>query len=63
MLGIFGRLLDSNEREINKLKPIVAVINDLEKKTSKLTDKQLKGKLAEFKLQHTRGKSLDELLP
>ena len=63
MLGIFGRLLDSNEREINKLKPIVAVINDLEKKTSKLTDKQLKGKFAEFKLAHERGRSLDELLP
>src|SRR3989344_9599517 len=63
MLGIFGRLLDSNERDINKLKPIVAVINDLEKKTAKLTDKQLKGKFAEFKLAHERGRSLDELLP
>src|SRR3989338_6229717 len=38
-------------------------INSLEKKTSKLTDKQLKGKFAEFKLQHERGKTLDELLP
>ncbi len=63
MLGIFGRLLDSNEREINKLKPTVEVINNLEKKTSKFTDKQLKGKLAEFRLQHARGKTLEELLP
>ncbi len=63
MLGILGKLLDSNEREIKKLKVIVESINNLEKKISKLTDKQLKGKFAEFKLQHERGKSLDELLP
>ena len=63
MLGIFGKLLDSNEREINKLKPIVEKINSLENKISKLTDKQLKGKLAEFRVQHERGRTLDELLP
>ncbi|OGE33409.1 preprotein translocase subunit SecA [Candidatus Daviesbacteria bacterium RIFCSPHIGHO2_02_FULL_36_13] len=63
MLGIFGKLLDSNEREISKLKVPAENINSLEKKTSKLTDKQLKGKFAEFKLQHERGKTLDELLP
>jgi preprotein translocase subunit SecA len=63
MLGIFGKLLDSNDREINKLKPIVDSINDLEKKISKLTDKQLKSKFAEFKLLHEKGKTLDELLP
>ena len=63
MLGFFGKLLDSNEREINKLKPVVEKINSLEKKYSRLTEKQLKGKFAEFKLEHERGKSLDELLP
>ena len=63
MLGILGKLLDSNEREIGKLKPLVDSINNLEKKASKLTDKQLKGKFAEFKVAHERGKSLEELLP
>ena len=63
MLGILGKLLDSNEREINKLKPIVESINNLEKKISKLTDKQLQGKFVEFKLAYEKGKSLDELLP
>lgn len=63
MLNIFGRLLDSNEREINRLRPIVERVNDLEKRISKLTDKQLKSKFAEFKLAHERGKSLDDLLP
>lgn len=63
MLSFFGKLLDSNEREVNKFKPVVSQINGLEKKTAKLTDKQLQGKLAEFKLAHQRGRSLDELLP
>ncbi len=63
MLGILGKFLDSNEREIRKLKPLVESINNLEKKISKLTDKQLKSKFAEFKQLHQKGKSLDELLP
>ena len=63
MLGIFGKLLDSNEKEIKKLKSIVENINNLEKKTSKLADKQLRGKFAEFRSVHEKGKSLDELLP
>ncbi len=63
MLGFFGKLLDSNEREIKKLKPIVDSINSLENKVSRLDDKQLKGKFAEFKFQHERGRSLDEFLP
>ena len=63
MLGFLGKLLDSNEREIKKLKPLIDSINDLEKKISKLSDKQLKGKFAQLKLEHERGKSLDELLP
>ncbi|MBI2596813.1 preprotein translocase subunit SecA [Candidatus Daviesbacteria bacterium] len=63
MLGFLGKLLDSNEREVNKLKSLVEIINGFEKKVSKLTDKQLKGKFAEFKLEHERGKGLDELLP
>src|SRR3989344_5605971 len=63
MLDFLGKLLDSNEREINKLKPFVEGINSLEKKFSKLTDKQLAGKFSEFKLAHEKGATLDELLP
>ncbi len=63
MLGFLGKLLDSNEREIKKLKLIIGEINNFEKKISKLTDKQLKESFAKFKLEHERGKSLDELLP
>ncbi len=63
MLGIFGKLLDSNEREIGKYRPVIEKINSLEKKIVKLTPKQLQGKFAEFKLRHERGESLDDLLP
>lgn len=63
MLGIFGKLLDSNEREIKKLKVVIENINDWEKKVSKLTDRELKDKFAEFKLAHQKGKSLNDLLP
>ncbi len=63
MLGIFGKLLDSNEREINKYKPLISQINDLEKKVSKLTDTQLKGKFAEFKAKFEKGETLDSMLP
>ncbi len=63
MLGIFGKLLDSNEREINKLKSLIENINSFEKKISKINDKQLKGMFAQFQLQYERGKSLEDLLP
>ena len=62
-MGIFSRFLDSNEREINKFKSVILQINSLEGKIEKLTDVQLKGKLALFRLEHERGRSLDELLP
>src|SRR3972149_9738550 len=63
MLGFFGKLLDSNEREIKKLKSDVDKVNSFEKKVVKLTDKELKSSFAKFKLTHERGRSLDELLP
>ena len=63
MLGIFGKFLDSNEREVRKLKYTIEQINAYEKKVSKLTDKQLRSKYAQLSLEHEKGKSLDELLP
>src|SRR5688500_17571285 len=63
MLGVFGKLLASNEREINRCRPILDEIADLEKKVSKLTPMQLTGKFDEFKKRHQKGETLDELLP
>lgn len=62
MLGILGKLLDSNEREISKIKPLVLKINELEKKTEKLSDVQLKAKFTEFKKRYEKGETLDDLL-
>ena len=52
-----------NERELKKMWPIVEKINNLESSVSKLSDEQLKAKTAEFKERHTKGESLDILLP
>ena len=38
-----------NEREIKRLRPLVAEINALEPSIQPLTDEQLRGKTAEFK--------------
>lgn len=63
MLGILGKFLDSNEKQVNKLQPLVDDINVIEKKFSKLTDAKLKALTAQFKLRHSREETLDDLLP
>jgi len=57
---IFG---SKNEREINKLRPIVETINSLEPKIQSLSDDELKSQTAQFKERIKRGESLDEILP
>src|SRR5881296_4085132 len=52
-----------NDREIKKIQPLVAKINDLEPRLSSLTDEQLKAKTAEFKQRFENGESLEGLLP
>lgn len=63
MLGIFNKFLDSNEKQVNKLQPLVEEINALEKKFSKLPDDKLKSATTEFKLRHQKGEMLDDILP
>ena len=64
MMNIFGKLLgDSNERELNKLRPAVQRINDLEPEFEKLTDEELRGKTDEFRGRLEAGHTLDDLLP
>ncbi len=62
MFGIFGKFLDSNEKQVKNLQPIVDRVNEQSKKFQKLTDAQLKAKTAQFKLRLERGESLDEIL-
>ena len=55
--------IDSNEKELKRLQPIVDNINSLEPEFSKLTDAELQAKTDEFKTRLKSGSSLDELLP
>ena len=69
---------DPNERELKKIRPIVARISDLEPEIEKLSDEDLRGKTAEFRQlidaavedaeneeerTKARNEMLDELLP
>ncbi len=52
-----------NDREVKKIQPLVLKINELESRTSPLTDQQLQAKTAEFKQRFENGATLDDLLP
>ena len=56
---IFG---SKNDRDIKKMRPLVARINQLETEYQKLSDDQLKAKTAEFKERLAKGESLDDIL-
>ncbi len=52
-----------NERDLKKLRPIVAAINALEPRISALPDEQLQAKSSEFKQRFSKGESFEILLP
>jgi len=57
---IFG---SKNERELNRLKPLIRAINELEPAVAQLSDGQLQTKTGEFRERLTQGETLDDLLP
>jgi len=57
---VFGT---KQERNIKKLMPLVNKINSLEKKISRLSDKNLQAKTDEFRGRIKNGETLDDLLP
>ena len=64
MLGFLKKIIGTkNEREINRLMPVVEKISSLESTISVLSDKQLQSKTAEFKSRLSDGESLDDILP
>lgn len=63
MFKFFSRLLDQNEKELKKLKPVVEKINSLEPAMKRLKDSQFPQKTAEFKERLSKGETLDDLLP
>jgi preprotein translocase subunit SecA len=63
MLKWLSNLIDSNEKELKRLQPLVDHINSLEPDFEKLTDTELRTKTDEFKTRLKDGQSLDEILP
>lgn len=56
---IFGT---RNEREVKRMRKMVAKINALEPSMEELTDEQLKGKTTEFRERLSKGETLDDIL-
>src|SRR5579872_1240075 len=56
---IFGT---KNEREVKRIRPVVAAINDLEPGMQQLSDSDLAAKTVEFKQRVANGEPLDDLL-
>ena len=63
MLKWLGGLVDSNEKELKRLQPLVERINELEPEFEQLSDDELRTKTDDFKARLKTGSSLDELLP
>src|SRR5829696_5721801 len=52
-----------NERDLKKIRPMVAEVNAKEPEIAKLSDSQLREKTEQFRQRLTAGESIDELLP
>ncbi len=63
MFKWLGGLVDSNEKELKRLQPLVERINSFEPEFEKLGDAELRAKTDEFKGRLKAGSALDELLP
>jgi preprotein translocase subunit SecA len=63
MFNIFSKLLDLNQREVDRLSGIVEKINAFEEKTKKLKDGDFSQKTSEFKKRIEKGESLESILP
>ncbi|HPG00295.1 MAG TPA: preprotein translocase subunit SecA [Kiritimatiellia bacterium] len=51
-----------NERDVKKMRPIVARINELEQQLQSLSDEQLKAKTQEFRERVRNGQTLDDIM-
>jgi preprotein translocase subunit SecA len=64
MFGILKKLIGTkNDREINRILPIVEIIGSLEQKISALSDSQLREKTYDFRKRLGTGESFDDILP
>ena len=61
--SLIGRLFDSNEKQVKKLRSVVDEIKSLEQEYLSLTDAQLKDCTQTFHSQLSGGSTLDDVLP
>ncbi len=62
-MSFLEKLFGSNEREVNRLRPMVATINTFDATLTSLSDEALRGKTTEFKERLAKGATLDDILP
>ena len=63
VLSFLRNIWDTNQRELNRLAPLVQRINELEPEFAPYTDDQLRAKTGEFRRRLQDGATLEELLP
>jgi preprotein translocase subunit SecA len=64
VMSVLQKVVGSkNEREINRIMPVVQDINDFEPKMMALSDEELRNKTAEFRERLEKGETEDDLLP
>jgi preprotein translocase subunit SecA len=63
MFGILNKFFDTNEKEINKLSPIVEKINSIEEDFKKLKLSDFPKKTDDFKNRISKGEDLQSILP
>ncbi|HHH12504.1 MAG TPA: preprotein translocase subunit SecA, partial [Candidatus Moranbacteria bacterium] len=63
MLGIFGKIFDSREKELSLLRALVEEVDKHEEQMRALASEDLPRKTAEFRERLRKGESLDDLLP
>src|SRR5437773_1997449 len=61
---LFAKVVGTqNDRELKRLRPIVAEVNAFEPAITALSDDRLRGKTAELRQRFANGETLDDLLP
>ena len=63
LLGLLKGILDSNEREVRKMRKTVDRVNGFEKAMEALSHEQLRAKSDEFRGRLAKGETLDDVLP
>ena len=57
---VFG---SRNDRTLRRMRKVVNIINAMEPEMEKLSDEELKGKTAEFRVRLEKGEVLENLIP